>query len=137
MKPKLLFVMVAFVIILSISFIFYSLWPRCFTFKALDTSLTVESGKRPIIGINANTDSLAFGKVSPDSGVLRSIKVNYSDGATVRVAMDSSFASWVNITPATFSLPVGQSQEVAFDLYVPADAAEGSYNGTVIFCFQE
>src|SRR3989338_8950220 len=109
MKPKFLFVVIAIVILFSTFFIFYSLWPRCSTFKTLDTSLTVELGKRPIIGINANTDSLALGKVSPDSGVLRSIKVNYSDDATVRVATDSPFASWVDITPATFFLPAGQS----------------------------
>lgn len=137
MKQKLLFVVVAFIVVLSTFYTIYSLWPRCSTFKTLDTSVTIELGKRPIIGINANTDSLAFGKVSPDSGVLRSVKINYTDDATVRVAVDGPFASWVNITPATFSLPAGQSQEVAFDLYVPAGAAEGSYNGTVIFCFQE
>ncbi len=136
MRSKLLLVGVALVVILSTLFIFYSLWPRCSTFKSLETSLTVESAKRSIIGLNADTDSLAFGKVSPSAGVRRSVVVNYTEDATVHIFMDSPFASWVSITPHDFNLSAGQSQEVNFNVNVPAYTPDASYTGTVVFCFR-
>ncbi len=115
---------------------FYSPEP-CSNFKSIDASITIESASRSVVGLNADTKSLAFGTSSPSSIVRRSMVVNYSHDATVQVLMGGPLASWVDITPREFNLLAGGSKEVDFIVNVPLNAAPGSYNGTAIFCFRE
>ena len=134
-------VVVIGLIALSLFAIMYSwFWNSptpCSNFKSIDASITIESAPRPIIGLNTDTNSLAFGTLSPTAMVKRSIIVNYSHEATVQVMMTGPLASWVTITPYQFNLPVAENKEVDFFISVPADTSDGSYNGTTLFCFRE
>ena len=109
----------------------------CTTIDQLETSLEVKRGVSNLVGLNADTDNLNFGKVSPVSTVERSVKVNYSEDATVKVVIESEFSNWVTIKPRAFKISADEEKEVFLSVNVPGSAEEGTYSGRVKFCFQE
>lgn len=108
----------------------------CATVDEVASSITVEMRDLPIVGLNADTDSLNFGVVSPTASAKRSINAQYSKKADVSVKAEGDFSEWVSIEPAEFSLD-GNTEKVTFDVKVPANAAEGVYTGRMVFCFRE
>jgi len=108
----------------------------CTTIDEAAASITVERRMLPIVGLNADKDSLNFGVVSPTASVKRSINAQYSKRADVSVKAEGVFSDWVNIEPAEFSLD-GNVQKVTFTVDVPSNAAEGIYTGRMKFCFRE
>lgn len=125
-------------ILLAISlnfFLFYD-GPQCNFVDSFNSSITVIEGPRRVIGLNADTDSLKFGTVSPQTVVRRSVYVSDKEAAKVRVFMEGEFDSWVNITPQEFDLKADERQEVLFAVRVPDYPEEGDYAGKVYFCFK-
>ena len=53
----------------------------CSKVNSVDTSISVITTNRVVIGLNTDTDSLKFGKVSAGASVKRSIEVNYKKNA--------------------------------------------------------
>ncbi|MEK6900535.1 MAG: hypothetical protein AABX05_05405 [Nanoarchaeota archaeon] len=109
----------------------------CATTDVVDTSLEIVEAERKVIGLNVDTDELKFGKVSPGAIVKRTMLVNYSAEAEVKVVVEGNFSSWLMITPPKFKIKPEQQQEVVFEVFVPGDAAAGNYTGKVKFCFME
>ena len=109
----------------------------CSSVQELNSSLTLKTGDRKMLGFNTDTDSLKFGVVSPAARVKRSVWVNYSRNAEVEVSFSSDFSSWVTIEPSRLSLQSPVAQEVFFLVEVPDDALPGEYQGRARFCFRE
>ena len=122
------------------SFLAYTNWPSsfCTSKEFVASSVTVKkiSGKI-YYGMNADTDSLKFGAVSPGTEVERSIFVEHTKDAQVSVSMLGDLASWVIVNPHQFRLPTPTKQRVIFTLLVPPWAKDGNYTGKVEFCFKE
>ena len=114
----------------------YSNWPACSRTEYLPSTITVLEGARKLIGVNADTDSLKFGKVSPGAEITRSVKINAAKDSEITVVMLGNFTSWVSITPAQFHLPSRNTQKINFDVIVPPNAPSGNYSGVVEFCFK-
>lgn len=133
------YALIIFIIIMII--VTYRQLPTCDKIEIIDTSVTVKDiGSRSLLGMNADTDSLAFGVVSPGTEVIRSINVQDSDDVLVTVAataISGEFSSWISIDPAQFSLNGGENKMVFFKLIVPGTAADGNYTGEIKFCFRE
>ncbi len=113
--------------------------PACDEASAVNTSLSVVPAapqQRTLIGLNADTDSLAFGQVSPGAQIERSILVRHAQDAEVLVSVQAPFAEWAQITPEGFFLPAAAEQKVLFRVTVPEDAAAADYEGIVRFCFK-
>lgn len=109
----------------------------CDSVEYLDSSVNVTVSSLPMLGFTTETDSLKFGKISPQGGVRREVFVTHSTPAKLRIEMESEFASWIDIDPAETDLIAGESKSVAFVLNVPAAALPGDYSGRVKFCFLE
>lgn len=133
--------LIIFIIIMS-AVIYYELSSGCDAVDFVNMSLGVKSGSGSYIGLNGDTDSLKFGKVSPGSEARKFIKVKYAQDADVEIAAESNaegsnFASWVTITPNLFELKAGEEKEVTFQASVPEDALDGNYEGEVVLCYKE
>jgi len=112
----------------------------CTKIDSLPTSIIVEKGAKNVVGLNADTDSLNFGKVSPGSIVKRSVKVSYNKDAVVFVSINSTFDNfndWIKIDSTKFYLVANEDQEVFFSITVPLYAEDKDYFGEVLFCFKE
>lgn len=111
----------------------------CTTIEYVNASVEIRQMERNVIGLNADSDHLNFGAVSPGTEVRRKISVEYSKSADVFVEVDgeSDLKRWISITPHKFTLDENQSKEILFVLDVPADYNEGFYDGKVRFCFIE
>ncbi|MDP3733809.1 MAG: hypothetical protein Q8R37_01140 [Nanoarchaeota archaeon] len=129
-------IMFVIVIILILNFFLLYTGPRCSSIQSVNSSISVREGERRIIGLNADTDSLKFGTVSPQTVARRSVYITNDRDASVTVFMEGDFAPWVNITPQEFRLKSGQNQEVQFAVRVPDYPENGDYTGNVIFCFK-
>lgn len=137
MNPKItysiLFIIAA---VLILNFFFLYSGPQCSSIQSVNSSISVREGNRRIVGLNADTDSLKFGTVSPQTVARRSVYVTNNKDAKVTVFMEGNFASWVNITPNVFKIKANTNQEVAFAVRVPDYPENGDYAGNVIFCFK-
>jgi hypothetical protein len=143
MQLKLKFILkiiTVFLIILNIGLLIYwysYLYEECSSLSMVPASLKVEEGSRKVVGFNTETDSLKFGTVSAGSSVQRSVKVQYSKEAKVKIFSRGNLSSWLAASPSGFSLSAGETEEVFFKVDVPADAAPGDYSAEVKVCFQE
>lgn len=127
------------VIILSLlaSLTFFSS-TGCIPVKQLDASLKVKVlPTRGMLGLNADTDSLKFGVVSPGLIAERKVLFQHSRPAKVTVAMEGDLAGWTSVIPAEFSSAPQETKEVRFEVQVPLDAGPGDYTGRAVFCVKE
>ncbi|MEW5896875.1 MAG: hypothetical protein AB1668_04240 [Nanoarchaeota archaeon] len=125
-----------FIVVMS-AVIYYEISSACDTVDFLDMSLEVKSGSMNYIGLNGDTDSLTFGKVSLGADAGKFIKVKYAKDADVEIATEGSLAPWVTATPNVFELKAGEEKEVSFWASVPEDAAAGNYGGKAILCYKD
>ncbi len=135
MSSKTVLVLGIFILILiTLNLTVQNYFPSCTKTDLVNTSIQVDAKERRIIGLNADTDSLKFGTVSPGAIVRRAMKVGYDREAEVKVTPEGDFASWFQISPAEFSLN-NKTKEVVFEVFVPENAAIGDYSGQISFCF--
>lgn len=136
-RKGLIYFLLLFIVVVG-SFIYFQ-WKQlqCSTIDTVNASISVQTGSLLYVGLNADTDSLKFGKVSPGSMARRSIRAQYTQDALVKVLVDGNFASWFGITPVEFYLPATQRKEITFDVNVPENAVAGNYTATVYFCFRD
>ncbi len=136
-KKFLVYFLIIFII--GMALFSYVQWKQlqCSTVDMVNASITVRAGSLRYVGLNADTDSLKFGKVSPGSIARRSIQVQYERDALVTVLVNGTFASWFSINPTEFYLPGTQRREVTFDVAVPDTATDGNYTAGVYFCFKD
>lgn len=112
--------------------------PGCIPVKRLDASIKVKVlTNLGMIGLNADTDSLKFGVVSPGISAQRYVLFQHSKPAKVVVTMNGDLEAWTGITPAEFTITPEETKEVHFDVNVPVTAAPGNYTGTAVFCLRE
>ncbi len=123
------------VMLINLSFLYFA---SCTRVEKIEAQLKVKIVPgRAMLGLNADTDSLNFGVVSPGIAALRKVKVQHSAAATVKASLEGELASWTSISPAEFNVSAGEIKEVAFEIMVPNYALPGNYSGTAIFCLQE
>lgn len=142
MKKKNMVILTATVVVLVVAVLSANLFflPRssCTALQKIDATMTVKIiSARAMLGLNADTDALKFGVVSPGITAMRKVKVQHPDDALVRVAMEGELARWTSISPAEFNLSAGETTEVALEVSVPNYALPGNYSGTAVFCIKE
>ncbi|MBI2665230.1 hypothetical protein HYX12_01245 [Candidatus Woesearchaeota archaeon] len=135
-KRLLLSLLALLVLLLLLSSYFYSV-NSCDELRMVNTSVTVDYGKKNFIGLNTDTDSLAFGKVSPQSTVERSIEVASLKNTEVEIMVKGEISPWLSANYPAFSISANKKEKIFFYLNVPADALAGDYQGMVYFCFRE
>lgn len=128
-------VIVVIVVLINFFFLFHS---SCTTLKKIDATLKVKIiPERNMLGLNADTDALKFGVISPGIAAMRKINVQHSKAVLVQVRMDGELGLWTSISPAEFNLSAGETKEVALEVNVPLYALQGNYTGTAVICIQE
>ena len=125
-------------ILVAIGVMIYFKIPQCSVMQTINASVEVKAiPSRILLGMNADKDSLKFGVVSPGTEVVRSVNTQYVRNASVRVWPQGSFAEWMSIDQAEFSLASKENRQVMFHVNVPLDATSGNYTGKVVFCFKD
>ncbi len=139
MNRKIFLFTIVLVAMVSIGISFYFFYnPPCTSVKIIDAFLKVKIiPGRGMIGLNADTDALRFGVVSPGISSSRPVKVQHPTAAEVIVTMKGDLAHWTSISPAQFNLTVGETKEVYFEVAPPFYAAPGEYTGQAVFCIKE
>jgi len=137
-KKNIIFVIV-FVMAIVLVVNFYVLSQHsCTTLQKIEATLTVKIiPGLGMLGLNADTDALRFGVVSPGIAAMRKIYIEHSEDAVVQVRMQGELASWTSISPETFNISQGESKEVIFEVSVPKYALPGNYTGAAVLCIQE
>lgn len=127
---------VVIAIVLIVAFIVYN--QPCSSVRIIDASIKVRTvPNRLMLGLNADTDALKFGAISPGMVATRKVNVQHPEPATVSITMAGELSPWTAISPPTFELGAGEIQEVIFDVEVPIWAAVGNYSGKAVFCISE
>lgn len=130
-------VMVVIIIVLLIMAFIVSNQP-CSSVRIIDASLKVRTvPNRLMLGLNADTDALKFGAISPGMAATRKVTVQHPEPAAVAVLMKGELAPWTTISPSQFEVQRGEVQEVLFDVQVPPWTAVGNYTGKAVFCIKE
>lgn len=130
-------IMLFLVVLVLVNLYLFSL-ASCTSVERIGGSLTVKIVPgRTMLGLNADTDSLAWGVVSPGITAQRKVTVRRSRDAQVKVWMEGELSSWASVSPSNFTLFAGESKEVSFDVTVPAYALPGNYTATAVFCIKE
>src|SRR3989338_8239414 len=128
-------IIVAVVLLLNLFFLSTS---SCTTLQKIDATLTVKIiPERNLLGLNADTDALKFGVISPGIASMRKINVQHSNAASIKVRMDGELGLWTSISPSEFNLSAGETKEVALEVSVPLYALQGNYTGTAVVCIKE
>ena len=114
-------------------------WPEsCDERQSINASVTVKSGSsRALIGLNADTDMLRFGTVSPGTEVKKSFLAGSNFPALVTVSTTSRLQPWLTIEPSLVTLNQREQQEIFLSLRIPQEAAEGDYSGKIFLCFKK
>ncbi len=130
-------VLVVIILIMFINIYFLYSAP-CTNVERRDAQLKVKIvAGRAMLGLNADTDSLNFGVVSPGIAAMRKVNIQHNADATIKASMEGELASWASISPAEFNVSAGEIREVAFEIAVPNYALPGNYSGTAVFCIKE
>ena len=128
-------IIVAVVLLLNLFFLSTS---SCTTLQKIDATLIVKIiPERNMLGLNADTDALKFGVISPGIAAMRKLNVQHSNAASVKVKMDGELGPWTSISPSEFNLSAGETKEVALEVSVPLYALQGNYTGTAVVCIKE
>ena len=137
MRKKNLFIIFVLIVIIVGA---YGLFPIskifCDEVRLVDMSIVIETKALSSIGVNTETDSLKFGKVSPLALVQRSLIVNDTRDAEVRVYLQGNLSKWTVVEPAEFTFKANEGRQVEFTVDVPESTLAGNYSGKALFCFK-
>ncbi len=137
-KKNILMVAVLIIVAVLLTNLYFLFASSCTAVEEIEATLTVKRiPDRVMLGLNADTDGLHFGVISPGIAAMRKVTIQHSDDAAVEVRMEGELASWTSISPAEFNLSAGETGEVAFEVNVPNYALPGNYSGTAVFCIRE
>jgi hypothetical protein len=87
------------------------------------------------IGINADTDSLKFGKTFPGGGGSRHLILNSTKEALVKVTITGDMARFLTVDKNNFIIKPNVSDQVLFILEIPDDTPQGNYTGLIQVLF--
>jgi len=90
------------------------------------------------VGIDASRDSLRFGAVTPGGTSKRNITISNTRtyGLRTNIMATGNLSPMVKFSDNYFWLEPNESRTVSLMAFVPSDAAQGTYNGTIKFYFK-
>lgn len=87
------------------------------------------------VGFNLDNDVLNFGTIIPTGASTRMVNISTEKPVRVEILLRGKLAEWVNISHNNFILD--DQEEIAFNVYVPANASYGNYTGKAYILFKE
>lgn len=137
-QMKIVFFFSILFLLLIFSFFFlYKERSDCNYIKSLPYSIEIVDTIKSEIGINTETETLNFGKVSPGASVRRFLNISDTEEVGVISLAGGDLSSQISLAPQKFSLLPGEVKEVAVDFAVPESATAGNYVGEIRFCFRK
>jgi hypothetical protein len=132
-----LFIWAIFIVVFGM--VLYKSSSICSTLDSVEMSVevvpTLEG--RPVLGFNADTDHLNFGKITSSISAKRTFFLNYSLDAKVTLVPIGTMVNWVSVTPLDLSVLRNTLYEIVVDLLVPLDAPAGNYTGKIEICYRD
>jgi len=87
------------------------------------------------IGMNGDTDSLKFGKVTSGSGGERALHLNSTQKAVVNVTITGDMARFLSVDKNEFIIESNTNDKILFRLEIPENAEIGNYTGVIQVVF--
>ena len=97
-------------------------------YKDIDTSVTVTSGSA---GLNGDTDSLKFGKISQGSGGTRFVIINTTQDVIIEVYFSGDISRFLSVDRNKYIINGGSLEKVPINIDIPSDTTAGEYSGKV------
>ena len=122
----------AFLISISAALLYYSSLVLDVQYIPMDLRVST------VVGINADTDALHFGKVTSPGGGDRFIVISndYQLPLTVLISSSGRLKSWVSLNESRFILGPSEKHGVKVSVNLPAGVEQGVYNGTLKILFR-
>ena len=86
----------------------------CTTYNTINASVSVVRDRYTVIGLNVDTESLTFGKVSPGSVITRTVAIDHSRDSRATLSANGVMAPWLSIEPSELRLTANIPQQVRF-----------------------
>ncbi len=86
-------------------------------------------------GMNGDTDSLKFGKISPGGGGERYLILNSSKDALVEITIFGEMSSFLTVNKNDFLMNANTKDQVTFYLEIPEGTPPKNYTGTIQVVF--
>jgi|GEM_PF-1117495 len=84
-----------------------------------------------VAGLNGDTDSLKFGKVSQGGGGTRFIIINATERSVVEIYFSGNISGFLSVEKNDYIIEKGSIEKVPIDIDVPSNASNGNYDGKV------
>ena len=124
----ILILLLVFIIGAAITTTFY------FNYKIIDyfiVNTSVKVADYPVAGLNADTDSLIFGKTYPGGGGTRYFDLQSKEHALVIIKVKGEMASFLTFSNNSFIIEPGEVRNIAAYLEIPKTAKPGNYSGKI------
>jgi len=87
------------------------------------------------IGMNGDTDSLKFGKISLGGGGERGLNINSTKKALVKVTISGDMAQFMSVDKNDFIIEPNTADKITFHIDIPENAETGNYTGLIQVLF--
>jgi len=94
----------------------------------IDASVIVTSGS---VGLNGDTDSLKFGKISQGGGGTRFVTVNTTQNVSIEIYFSGDIAKFLSVEKNGYSIEKGIFEKVPINIDIPSNTPIGEYSGKV------
>jgi hypothetical protein len=98
------------------------------SYDEINASVIVTTGS---VGLNGDTDSLKFGKVSVGGGGTRFLNINATETLKVKIYFSGDIAKFLSIEKNEYIIEKGPIEKVPINIDIPKDTQQGNYTGTV------
>lgn len=94
----------------------------------ITASVIVTSGS---VGLDGDTDSLKFGKISQGGGGTRFITVNTTQNVIVDIYFSGDIANFLSVEKNNYTLEAGSFGKIPININIPLNVPIGEYSGNV------
>ena len=101
--------------------------------EKINTEIIIQRGA---FGLNADTNALKFGSLSPGNAATRSIRVYSNQSSWVAIQSKGEAAQWLWVSNESFMINKDKEEEIQFKMQPPPEAPEGNYSGEVVIIFK-
>ena len=134
MKKNKFFVLLV-IGVFAFSLLTVFVYNRLTIYKIMEIGTKVKIGDH--IGLNADSDSLNFGTLLPNTEGIKSITITNQEDYPMEIIISNSgqIEHWIQISDNNFILDSGKNKSVTFTV-TPSTKEIGSYNGIVMVVFK-
>jgi len=92
---------------------------------------SIEAVNYPVMGLNADRNSLSYGKATIGNSGIRYINISTKEKAIVKIYISGEMINFVSVDKPEFIMEAGTNMKVPFYLDLPKNMTPGKYTGKI------